>query len=78
MPKMPLSTEQRVSIVKTYDKETFRRRFPEKHPPTNRRIWKNAKKYECQGTSLNINKGNSCRRETVRIEKAIKIVKFYV
>ena len=46
MPKMPLSTEQRVSIVKTYDKETFRRRFPEKHPPTNRRIWKNAKKYD--------------------------------
>ena len=51
MLKIQLPTEQPVFVVKRYYKtssylevkEAFRRRFPEKDPPTNRTIWKNIK-----------------------------------
>ena len=69
--KMHLTTEKCVSVVKTYyktscylgEKEAFRGRFPEKGRPINRKIWKNVKQYEREGTGLNINKGRCCRGE---------------
>ena len=47
MLMMQLFTDHRVIVVKTSSyldvKEAFRRRFSEKDPPTNRKIWKNVK-----------------------------------
>ena len=84
---MHLTTQQRVFAAKTYyktssyleEKEAFRR-FLEKDPPpsTNRTIWKNVKKSEREGACLNIKKGKSGRRRTVRTEETIKVVRFYI
>ena len=79
MIQMQLTTAQCVFVVKTYYKtssylevkEAFRRRFPEKDPPANRTIWKNVKKHGIEETSLNINKGRSGQRRTVRTEETI-------
>ena len=61
---MQLITEHCIFVVKMIYKTSsylelkaiFCKRFPEKDPPRNRRIWKNVKKYEREGTSLKINK----------------------
>ena len=47
-------------------KERFQARFPNRNPLTSRKILKNVWKYSQYGTSLNLNKGNSGRRVTVR------------
>ena len=75
-----------VLVAKTYCKarsylevkETFHWRFQEKVSPANGTVWKNAKNYEKKGTSLNITKGKSGRRRTVRAEKTMEVVRFYV
>ena len=58
--KMQLTTEQRVFAVKTYYKtssylevkKTFRRKFSEKDPPTNRAIWENTEGKKKVETSI--------------------------
>ena len=80
---MQLTTEQRVFVVRKYHetrsyarvKEAFRERFPERNPPANRTIQQNARKYEEEGTSLNVNKGRSGRRRTVRTLEAVNQVR---
>ena len=85
--KMQLTTEQHVLVVKTFYKtssylkvkEVFRRRFPEKDPPTNRTIWKNVGKYKTERINLNINKaGSGRRRRTVRTKETIELFRFHV
>ena len=75
---MQLVTEQLVFVGYLEVKEVFRRRFPEKDSPTNKTILKNVKKYKKEGTSLNINKGRSGRRRTVRTKEAIEVFRLYV
>ena len=50
----------------------------DKNPPTNGAIWKNVKKHEREGTSLNINKGRTGKRRGVRTEETIEVVRLYV
>ena len=65
------------TLNKERKNKDFCRRFPEKDPSTTRTIWKNVKKYEREGLSLNINKGRSDRRRTVRTEETIKAARLY-
>ena len=46
--------------------EAFRQRFHDRNPPAKRTIENNVKKYEKEGTSLNLNKQRSGRRRTTR------------
>ena len=54
---------------------TFRGRFPDRDPPHKTTILRNVRKYSSQGTSLNLNKGNSGRRRTARTEQNIAAVR---
>ena len=56
--------------------EDFRKRFPEKSPPTNCTTRKNLKRYEREGTIPNINKGRSGRRRTG--PKKQSVVRLYI
>ena len=58
-----LTTKQRVFVVKSYHvtksvkavvQEAFRIRFADREPPTKRTFLKNVRKYEEQGSSLNM------------------------
>ena len=78
-----LTTEQRVFIVLHYTQtqnttavqNAFRARFPDRDPPHKTTILRNVRKYSSQGTSLNLNKGNSGRRRTARTEQNIAAVR---
>ena len=80
--KMQLTTEQRIFIVKKYYetksyvnvRRAFQERFSGRNPPANRSIQENMRKYEQEGTSLNINKGRIGRRRAVRTPEAINEV----
>ena len=68
------TVEQRVFIVKKYFEthsfvevqRLFRLQFPGRNPPDKANIWRNVKKYEIHGTSLNRNPKNSGRKRTAR------------
>ena len=72
-----LTPEQRIYVVNTYfqtEKYTevrrlFQERYPESPPPNKTTIWKNV-----DATSLNMNKGRSGRKRTVRCQENIDIV----
>lgn len=78
-----LTTQQRTFVVKTYHEtrsfiavqNAFRDHFPERQVPTKMTIWKNVRKYEEHGTSLNRNKGHSGHRRTGRSEEHINVVR---
>ena len=81
---MQLTKEQRVFVVENYHqsqrslatvKQRFQARFPNRNPPTSRTILLNVRKYSNHGTSLNLNKGNSGRRVTVRDQATINQVR---
>ena len=71
---MQLTREQRIFIVKSYYETKscnqvqtkFRTLCPERLRPNKTTIRKNVRKYERDGTSLNMNKGRSGRRITTR------------
>lgn len=77
------TVEQRVHMVKTfletkdYDEviRSFVQRYPNRAPPSKTSIYRNVKKYERNGTSLNLNKGNSGRRRTGRSAVNIQLVR---
>ena len=82
--KMQLTKEQRVFVVENYHqsqrslatvKQRFQARFPNRNPPTSRTILLNVRKYSNHGTSINLNKGNSGRRVTVRDQATINQVR---
>ena len=74
-----LTTEQRAFIVINYTRtqsttevrNAFQQRFPDRNPPSPSTILSNVRKYSNAGTSLNLNKGNSGRRRTIRTAQNI-------
>ena len=78
-----LTTEQRVFIVTNYTltqsttavRNAFQERFPDRNPPAPSTILENVRKYLNAGTSLNLNKGNSGRRRTIRTAENIDDVR---
>lgn len=80
---MQLTKDQRVFVVKTWIstrsikqvQESFAHSFPDRISPSKNAIWKNVKKYQQEGTSLNLNKGRSGRRKTARAEENIENVR---
>ena len=78
-----LTTEQRTFIVKKYYEtrsyvdvqNAFRQAFPNRNPPAKSTIQHNIRKYETDGTSLNVNKGRSGRRRTVRTAENIEMAR---
>jgi hypothetical protein len=77
-----LTAAQRVFVVKKYHEtgsyravqEQFRLAFPGRNPPAKRTIQQNVRKYNLEGTSLNLNKGRSGRRRTERTDQNIQTV----
>lgn len=80
---MQLTVEQRVFVVTKYletksidaVKTAFRLQFPNRVPPTHKAIYDNVAKYKRNGTSKNLNKGNSGRRRFVRSPENIQAVR---
>ncbi|KAF2356955.1 Protein of unknown function DUF4817 [Trinorchestia longiramus] len=79
---MQLTKEQRIFIVVNFldsysmqhVQELFQERFPERNSPLKVTIWKNVTKYKTEGTSLNLNKGRSGRKNTERAPENVEIV----
>lgn len=80
---MQLSKEQRVFVVTKFLQSgsirdvqaLFEEHFPDRPSPTKTTIWRNVKKYQTEGTSLNINKGRSGRKRTRRTDENIELVR---
>ena len=80
---MQLTMEERIFIVKSYYETKsynqvqtkLRTLFPERLLPNKTTIRKNVKKYERDGTSLNMNKGISRRRITTRTQENIEVIR---
>ena len=80
--KMELTKEKRIFITKSYYEmksytqiqTEFRILFPERLPPNKTTSQKIVKKYERDGTSLNMNKGRSGRRVTTRTQENTEMV----
>ena len=78
-----LTTEQRVLVVKTFFEtgsipgvqEAFRRRFPDRDPPTKSTIWYNVRKYKINGTSFDRHKGKSGRNRTSTSDGNVEAVR---
>jgi hypothetical protein len=56
-------------------RNAFQQRFGDRNPPPPSTILRNVRKYLNAGTSLNLNKGNSGRRRTIRTAQNIDAVK---
>ena len=77
-----LTTAERVFVVKKYHEirsyravqEQFRQAFPGRNPSTKSTIQSNVRKYDDEGTSLNLNKGRSGRRRPARTDQNIQRV----
>ena len=80
--KMELTKEKRIFITKSYyEMKSYtqiqtesRILFPERLPPNKTTSQKIVKKYEKDGTSLNMNKGRSGRRVTTRTQENTEMV----
>ena len=80
---MKLTIEQRNFIVKSYYetksynqvRTKFRTLFPERLPPKKTTIRKSVKKYDRDGSSVNMNKGRSGRRIITRTQENIEAVR---
>ena len=78
-----LTTAERTFIVSKYFEtksipevlRLFEIAFPHRNVPSSSTIWRNVRKYQQHGTSLNRNKGNSGRRRTGRSEANIQAVR---
>jgi hypothetical protein len=53
----------------------FRARFPDRNLPHKSTILRNFEKYSIEGTTSNLNKGNSGRRRTARSEENVAAVR---
>ena len=81
-PTMQLTTEQRVFLVNEWIRTgslqqvaaAFRLQYPDRDVPAKSTIWKNVRKYQDEGTSLNLNKGRSGRRKSARTDDNIATV----
>lgn len=75
--------EERVFMVKNYLEikspdyviDAFRNQFPNRNVPSRSTIYRNVTKYSNEGTSLNLNKGRSGSRRTVRNQQNIAQVR---
>ena len=56
-------------------RNAFQATFPDHNPPAPSTILENVRKYQNAGTSLNLNKGNSGRRRTIRTAENIDAVR---
>ncbi len=83
-----LTSEQRVFIVLNYTQtqsstavqNAFQARFPGRNPPAPRTILRIVRKYLNALTSLNLSKGNSGRRRSIRsfeLQKILKLSEIY-
>ncbi|KAF2355920.1 Protein of unknown function DUF4817 [Trinorchestia longiramus] len=80
---MQLTTEQRVFVVATYVRtgsikqvqHLFAECFPDRRLPCKSVIQNNVRKYQTKVTCLNLNKGCSGRRKTVRTEENSEMVR---
>lgn len=80
---MQLTTEQRVFIVKEFNlsksykevQNAFQQQFPNRTSPSKSTIWENVVKYQTEGTSLNLNKGRSGRKRSMRSAENIELVR---
>lgn len=80
---MQLTKDQRVFVLKTWIstrsikqvQELFAHSFTDRTAPSKNTIWKTFRKYQQEGTSLNLNKGRSGRRKTARNEENIENVR---
>ena len=74
-----LTREQRVFIVlnftQTQSSTAVQASFPGRNPPAPSTILRNVQKYLNAGTSLNLNKGNSGRRRSIRTAENIEDVR---
>ena len=78
-----LTREERVFIVLNYTQtqssttvqNAFQARCPGHNPPAPSTILRNIQKYLNAGTSLNLNKGNSGRRRSIRTAENIEAVR---
>ena len=62
----------------TLNNETRNKNFSVKDDAKMQKLWKNAKKYEREGLSLNISKARYGRKRTVRTKETIEVVTLYV
>ena len=53
----------------------FQERNPDRNVPSKRPVQQNVVKYQREGTSLNLNKGQSGRKRTIRTQENIKRVR---
>ena len=71
---MQFTSELRIFVVTNYlrtrsfqeGQQLFEQRFRDRVSPTEMTIWRNAKKYKTEGSSLNLNKDRSGNRRTKR------------
>ena len=78
-----LTTEQRIFIVLQHNRtqnttevqNIFQARYPNRDPPHKATILRDVRKCSSEGTSPNLNKGNSGRRRTARSEQNIAAVR---
>ena len=78
-----LTRDQRVFIVLNYTQtqsstavqNAFQARFRCRNPPAPSTILRNVQRYLNAGTSLNLNKGNSGRRRSIRTAENIEVVR---
>ncbi|KAF2350461.1 Protein of unknown function DUF4817 [Trinorchestia longiramus] len=80
---MELTKEQKVFVVTTWIstrsikrvQALFAQHFPGRRSSCEDTIWKNANKYQQEGTSRNLNKGRSRRKRTARSEENVENVR---
>ena len=79
--KMQLTEQQRVFVVKNYFEtksfEIVQQRYEENFPErssTKKTIWKNVRKFNNEGTTMNLNKNRSGRKNTARTRENINLV----
>ncbi|KAF2366998.1 Protein of unknown function DUF4817 [Trinorchestia longiramus] len=80
---MQLTKEQRVFVVTTWIstrstkrvQALFSQHFFNRRSPCTDTIWKNANKYQQEGTSRNLYKGRSERKRTARSEEKVENVR---
>ena len=80
---MQLDPQQRAFLITEYAclgsleavRNSFAVQYPNANVPARSTILRNCKKYEERGTSLNLNKGRSGRRRTVRTAGNIQAVR---
>ena len=84
MERAQFTPQQRAFLVTAYHRNNgniravlheFREQFPDVRCPSSRTVLRNVQKYNQHGTSHNLNKGRTGRRQTARTEENIQAVR---